>query len=172
MDRNTLVCIGTRFEEQVIVTLYDSIPGVMVLHDKHLQSKYLGTETQIDIIAVCNKGVFVIEAKNWKRSIKGEETDHHWVGKSLAKDAMRVISPLEQNFVHVRTVRNALRTQMNIEPVLFHSLVCVPDGTLIYSDSSNVCSISQLPQVIERLILSSTDEIDACQYFDAITKII
>ena len=143
MNRQVLEYNGSLFETEIARYLYAHFKGIKVIVDKSTFSAYLRKDTQIDVIAVCDFGIFVIEAKNWKAWIKGEYNDTKWAGKSSGRDAMVVYNVVDQNFIHVRALRNRLRAQQ-VPLVPFHSIVCVPDGTQVISRCSEICNLSEL----------------------------
>ena len=152
MNRRTLEFNGNYFEQIIVNHLHSYYGGdCVVLHNKELFSNYLGKDTQIDVILIHKKGICVIEAKNWKQWIKGEYADYYWAGKSSSKDVMKVISPLNQNFLHIRVLKNAIRRK-GYNPIDFHSIICVPDGTQIMSKCSEVCNLSMLTNKIDTLL--------------------
>lgn len=149
MDRKILEFNGTVLENEITRYLYRNFDGISVIQNKQVFSAYLRKDTQIDVIAVCPFGIFVIEAKNWHQWIKGEYDDIMWSGKSSSRDAMRVMSVFNQNFIHVRSLRNRLRT-MGVEPVLFNNVICVPDGTQIFSRCKEICTLSGLSNLMQK----------------------
>ncbi|MEY8333124.1 nuclease-related domain-containing protein [Lachnospiraceae bacterium 47-T17] len=149
MDRKILEYNGTLFENEITRYLYANFPNISVIQNKQLFSAYLRKDTQIDVIAVCDFGVFIIEAKNWKQWIKGEYDDTMWVGKSNSRDAMRVMNVYNQNFIHIRALRNRIRA-LGLEPVPFNNIICVPDGIQIFSGCKEICTLSGLRDLMKR----------------------
>lgn len=146
-NRRKLLIVGESFEFKIMSIVKAAFPDAIVLHDLRLDSAFLGKETQIDVIAITSNGVFVIEAKNWKHWIKGDYEDHEWTGLSSDRKVMTVFNPFHQNFIHVRTLRNAIRLSGH-EPGQFHNLVVLPDGTEIKSNCKEVISLAKLPRVM------------------------
>lgn len=140
---------GNWFEQQVATELICKFPGTVILHNLELYSHYLSlvkahpTITQIDIVFITPFRIYVIEAKKWGFEIIGNREDYHWIGKSNAKTFIENISPILQNMVHMRTLKNALRMDNHNIPD-FESCVCVPNGTRIVSDCVEVMELSQL----------------------------
>lgn len=169
MDRKILEYNGALLENEISRYLYHHFSNIEIIMDKTLFSAYLRKDTQIDVIAICEFGIFVIEAKNWKKWIKGEYGDTLWYGKSLSKDAMRVMNVVNQNFIHIRALRNRLRA-MGLSPVLFNNIVCVPDGTEIMSNCSEVCNISSLERLMYRQAEINSVKIDVEKYKNMIQE--
>lgn len=163
MNRKVLSFNGTLLENEITRHLYNSFGGIEVVQNKRLFSAYLRKDTQIDVIAIHEGGVFVIEAKNWKKWIKGEYDDTMWAGKSSGSDAMQVLNVVNQNFIHIRALRNRLRA-LGLEPVLFNSIICVPDGTQILSKCSEICTLSGLGTKMQKQRIVNQVRIDVELY--------
>lgn len=149
MDRLSLELGGNWFEQTVANELQSSFTGSVVLHDLELYSDYLSlvkghnVTTQIDLVLITEFNIYVIEAKKWNVVITGDRDDHVWCGKSNVKSFIKNISPVEQNLVHMRALRNLLRENNYVVPQ-FHSYVCVPNGTKVQTNCEEVLELSHL----------------------------
>lgn len=166
-DRRVLVYNGETFEFDIMDKLEALFPDMVILHNLTIYSHYLQKDTQIDLIAVSPKGVFVIEAKNWKGWVSGEYGDHQWTGKSRDNKIITTFNPLHQNFIHIRALRNAIRN-IGYQPEHYHNLVVVPDGTAIKSSCAEVLNLSKLPLVISKY---KTDCIDVAKCVASIRSV-
>jgi ribosomal protein L37AE/L43A len=63
--------------------------------------------TQIDHIIVSEYGIFVVETKNMKGWIFGDEKQKYWTQK-IYKHTNKFQNPLHQNYKHIKTIQNAL----------------------------------------------------------------
>lgn len=142
-DRASLEFNGNWFEQQIARRLSAAFPESRVFHDCRIFSQYKNRFTQIDIIMVHSSGIYVIEAKNWSGYLKGEYDDSFWTGKSHDPIIKTIVNPVDQNFMHIRALKNAMRKE-GFRPGRFESYVCVPDITDIYSKCSELCSLSQM----------------------------
>lgn len=77
-----------------------------------------GRTTQIDHVIVSPCGIFVIETKNMKGWIFGDEQSRQWT-QIVFRRKTRFQNPLHQNFGHVK----ALAEFLNFPDFAFHSLV-------------------------------------------------
>jgi hypothetical protein len=77
----------------------------MLLNDVMLE--YDGRTSQIDHILVSNYGVFVIETKNCKGWIYGDEYSQYWT-QVIYKRKERLYNPIRQNYGHVQALKIAL----------------------------------------------------------------
>lgn len=147
-NRQALLAIGETFEFIIMSLIRSKFPESIILHDIHLYSYYLNAITQIDIIVICRNGVFVIEAKNWKHWIKGDYEDFKWTGLTDNRKVIEVFNTYNQNLIHIRELRNAIRRN-GWEPVEFHNLIVIPDGTTIQSNCSEIVSLHQMCEIIK-----------------------
>jgi len=63
--------------------------------------------TQIDHIVVSNYGIFVIETKNYKGWIIGNEFDDYWT-QIIFKRKEKLYNPIKQNFGHIQALKSVL----------------------------------------------------------------
>ena len=101
--------------------------------------------TQIDHVLVCERGIFVIETKNYSGWIFGDEKQKTWVQR-FHKESFRFQNPLHQNYKHVMTLADLL----NIDSANLHSLI-VFTGSAVFKTSmpSNVVSLSKMVKYIK-----------------------
>ncbi len=78
-----------------------------------------GGSTQIDHIIVSRYGIFVIETKNYKGWIFGEEKQAQWTQKFANGASFQFQNPLRQNYLHLKTLAELLNLPTN----KFHSMV-------------------------------------------------
>lgn len=166
-DLQKLLAAGDTFEFRCMLNIRKCMPNAIVLHDLRLHSTYLGKETQVDLVAVDDSGVFVIEAKNWKYWIRGNLDDRQWTGLSSDRKVMTVFNPYEQNLIHIRALRNAIRKK-GIEPVVFHNIVVLPDGTEIHSDCGDVVNSSQISKLVTRMQKNTNISLNKKAYVELI----
>lgn len=69
--------------------------------------KATGGTTQIDHIIISIYGIFVIETKNYRGWITGNEHDEYW-RQTIYKRKERLYNPLRQNFGHVKALEALL----------------------------------------------------------------
>lgn len=79
---------------------YKVIHNVMVKVD--------GKTTQIDHIVVSSFGVFVIETKNYKGWIMGDESAEYWT-QIIYKHKEKLYNPIRQNYGHIQALKEYLK---------------------------------------------------------------
>ena len=90
--------------------------------------------TQIDHIVVSQYGIFVIETKNMKGWIFGDEHQKTWTQK-IYKHTTKFQNPLHQNYKHTKTIESALN--INADKI-FSLIVFVGDSTFKTKMPKNV----------------------------------
>lgn len=151
---------ATLFEAFIGEYLKDAFKDCYVIYDKHLNSACVRKGfTQIDVIAVTKKAVYVIEAKDWVGFIKGTYNDYNWTGLGRNPKGMNVFSPILQNLLHLRLLKaNAIRHKFDMPPM--YSLICVPDECTIKSSCKEILHFSELGQRIRNIETSLVKEYD------------
>ena len=81
--------------------------------------------TQIDHIIVSKYGIFVVETKNMKGWIFGNEKQKYWTQK-IFKHTTKFQNPLHQNYKHIKTLQNALGIEKD---KIFSVIVFTGDST-------------------------------------------
>lgn len=153
-SRKVLEMNGNLFESRVVRVLQESEQDATVLHNVSVFSKFLEKDTQIDAILVHRKGLIVVEAKNWTDVVKGGYNDRVWISSSNNGGPITTYSPIDQNFIHMRALRNAFR-QVKYYPPEMHSVIVFPDGARIESNCDEVCTLSQLPVRVRQILRES-----------------
>ena len=77
-----------------------------------------GGSTQIDHVIVSVYGVFVIETKNYKGWIFGNEAQRQWTQVIMGRK-YKFQNPLRQNYLHIKTLADLLALDLNY----FHSMI-------------------------------------------------
>ncbi|AMN50095.1 NERD domain-containing protein [Psychrobacter sp. P2G3] len=77
-----------------------------------------GGSTQIDHVIVSIYGIFVIETKNYKGWIFGNEKQRQWTQVIMGRK-YKFQNPLRQNYLHIKTLGDLLELDMNY----FHSMI-------------------------------------------------
>lgn len=130
--------------ETVVATRLSGLPEEQyrVINDVMLHTDY-GT-TQIDHVVVSVYGIFVIETKNYKGWITGNEYGDYWI-KNVYGNKYSFRNPLKQNYAHVK----ALEKKLGVEKDKFIPIVAFSDKCEIKVDTEeNVIYFSNLKRVI------------------------
>jgi predicted membrane GTPase involved in stress response len=92
-----------------------------MIHDVLIPSRN-GRTTQIDHIVLFEYGFFVIETKNYRGWIVGNENAEYWT-QVIYKRKEKLYNPLRQNFGHVEALKAVLSdiTDLHFIPVVSFS---------------------------------------------------
>ena len=104
--------------------------------------------SQIDHIVVSIYGIFVIETKNYKGWIHGNEQSEYWT-QSIYKKKTKFRNPIKQNWAHIYALKRALSS---FEHVKYHSIV-------VFAGSAKLKNVrSQVPVVYDYQLLQTIME--------------
>ena len=127
-----------------------------------------GYTTQIDHVVVSPYGVFVIETKNYRGWIFGNEDSKKWKQTFKTTEAQYLYNPVKQNWGHVFALAERLRLNVKV----FRPIVVFSDGCELHLETTTpVVYMSQFRDHI----LSYTQEIlsqnDADLIYDRLNRI-
>lgn len=131
--------------------------------------------TEIDLLAISKKGVYVFEMKNYGGSIYGSYQDKEWTQVFNKFSKHRFYNPLRQNYVHTKAVENYLALEQSalIPMVVFSnksklSKINVRENTHVYQfkdamrkikllerDNLKIFTDQELENITKKLILKS-----------------
>ncbi|WP_425803601.1 NERD domain-containing protein [Desulfitobacterium sp. Sab5] len=82
-----------------------------------------GRTSQIDHVVVSNYGIFVIETKNYKGWILGEEYSEKWT-QVIYKRKEKFFNPIRQNYGHIQALKENLNEypDVNFIPIIVFSV--------------------------------------------------
>ncbi|MFZ4105455.1 nuclease-related domain-containing protein [Flavobacterium sp.] len=98
-----------------------TVSSILYLLDKsnykiinNIVLKYGNSTTQIDHIVLSDFGIFVVETKNYKGWIFGNENSEYWT-QVLFKRKEKFYNPIRQNSSHIRALKTYLSGYPNLE---------------------------------------------------------
>ncbi|NNT71696.1 NERD domain-containing protein [Flavobacterium sp. IMCC34852] len=122
--------------------------------------------SQIDHIVISDYGVFVIETKNYKGWILGNEHSEYWT-QVIYKRKEKLYNPIRQNLGHIKTLRKCLSEHSNVEYksiIVFSSRAAIKVNTV-----TDVIYSSQLVSTIKRYSDTNLTEIEKENIFSKIS---
>lgn len=90
----------------------------LMLRNVYIPSE-IGETTEIDLIYITQKGLFVIESKNYSGWIFGRENDRYWTQSLPDRSKHRFYNPIWQNRGHIKWLKAFLQN----EAITFFSLI-------------------------------------------------
>lgn len=169
--RAELDLIGALFEAELMSVLKQTF-DCYIVHDKVFKCRYLKRGvTQVDIIVITDRVIFCIEAKRWRKFLKGGINDDEWIAMSDRMKPLFVFNPVLQNMNHIRMIKSsAIKHNFKLPPII--NLICVPDSCVIMTDSKSVMRVTDMIVFIERVLNSmKCDIIDKESVFSFINSI-
>ncbi len=113
-----------------------------------------GEATEIDVLLICSKGLFVFESKNYSGWIFGNEAHQNWT-QTLPKGRgrshkERFYNPIMQNASHIRHLKNLVGQSVPMRSIIVFSDRCtLKDITLKSTDVNVINRYNVAPVVAE-----------------------
>lgn len=90
--------------ENEIVDFLSQLPGQFVLYKNFYIPLSQNKWTEIDVLMIHEKGIFVFESKNYTGDIYGTIHDSQWTKSFSETFDQRFYSPIRQNATHIRAL--------------------------------------------------------------------
>lgn len=105
--------------------------------------------TQVDCVAVDERGVFVFESKGYSGWIFGNGNQNKWTQVlSYGREKYRFYNPIKQNAGHISAIRHTVGKNVKIYSIIvFGTEATLKDISYVPADC-RVCSISQLSRAL------------------------
>lgn len=113
----------------------------------NLMANIDGETTQIDHLIISNFGIFVVETKNYKGWIIGDEFSDYWT-QVIYKHKEKFYNPIKQNYGHVQTLRNLFKEFPNI--VYFPIVVFTTNADLKVKTNTDVVYTTGMIKTIKK----------------------
>ncbi len=112
---------GCRGEYRTSQQFEKLIPNAKMIFNAYISKNETET-TEIDIIVISKYGIYVVENKNYKGWIFGDEKSQKWCQHLSKKKKFFFYNPIKQNNTHIESLR-ALLKENNLEKEI-RSYVC------------------------------------------------
>ncbi|WP_291275219.1 NERD domain-containing protein [Flavobacterium sp.] len=124
--------------------------------------------TQIDHLVISDFGIFVIETKNYKGWILGNENSEYWT-QVIYKRKEKLYNPIRQNLSHIKTLKNCLSEYPNLE---YKSIIVFSSSAEIKVNTrTDVVNLSRLLATIKRYTSTNLTEIEKENIFEKINAL-
>ena len=114
---------GEQLTEEELETLSEMKNSGRILRNLYVP-KPNGKTTEIDLVYVTKKGVFVIESKNYSGWIFGNEKDRQWTATFPNGERRRFYNPVKQNANHVKWLKRYVGTNFPCYSLIVFSERC------------------------------------------------
>ncbi len=117
-----------------------------------------GSTSEIDILMLCTKGIFVFESKNYSGWIFGRENDRQWyqtLPKGRGKGNMNkeaFYNPVKQNRTHIRNLRTFLNdANLPLHSVIVFSQRCTLKNVTVQSADIAIVQRNEVMDVVQAI---------------------
>ena len=114
-----------------------------------------GETTEIDVLMICNKGIFVFESKNYSGWIFGSEQQKNWY-QTLPAGRRRshkepFYNPVMQNRSHIKHLKSLLGNQLPMKSIIVFSDRCTLKSVQINSTDISVINRYDVASVVSTI---------------------
>lgn len=133
--------------ENEIVDFLSQLPGQFVLYKNFYIPLPQNKWTEIDVLMVHEKGIFVFESKNYTGDIYGTIHDSQWTKSFSETFNQRFYSPIRQNATHIRALTALTALIGSVKPI--YSVIVFGRDADVHVDSMPasdvyICKVTQL----------------------------
>ncbi len=110
-----------------------------------------GTTSEIDVLFITVKGIFVFESKNYSGWVFGDESSAFWTVSLANGQKNRFYNPIRQNASHIRWLRNAAGSEIPMFSVIVFSERCELKKVVLASDDVKVIKRDRLYYTVKTI---------------------
>lgn len=110
-----------------------------------------GQTSEIDVMFITAKGIFVIESKNYSGWIFGREVDQYWTATFPNRQKNRFYNPIKQNRTHIKWLGNYLGDNVPLHSLIVFSERCELKNITVDSEDIKVMKRDDLTANIRRI---------------------
>ena len=141
---------GTHGEYRMSQVLDDTPFEKKLIYYVYLPKKKDGETTEVDIIMISSKGIYVIENKNYAGWIFGNEKDQKWC-ETLKGKKYFFYNPIKQNNTHIKYLENLLQiVKENYTSLITFNLAVILKKVSVDSLNFNVIAYNNLSAFLEK----------------------
>ena len=127
---------------------------------KFLFNLYLPKEnnetTEIDVLMICSRGIFVFESKNLSGWIFGNEADKNWTqtlpsGRQGDCRKIAFYNPIMQNASHIRHLKHYVNKNIPMYSIIVFSERCTLKSITLRNHDVKVINHNDLPSVVDQI---------------------
>lgn len=171
MDNITKEIIGASFEDFVTEKLYTKLQSEFyIIQSLPLYSCGLHKVTEVDILLVTRFGIFCLECKNVRTSIKGNYEDKMWTTNS-GRYYNKMFNPSMQNRMHIRALKRLLRSYTDNIPNVYNFVV-IPNHCKYVGNCPEVKTVGCLFAELQHLSVIKEKTVDVKYYKEILKNIV
>lgn len=130
-------------------------------HGKVLRNVYLpkenGETSEVDVIFITQKGIFVFESKNYSGWIFGDEKSQYWTAMLPNKEKNQFYNPIKQNRTHLKWMRSFVGEGIPLFSIVVFSERCELKKVTVSSDDVKVIKREYLYGTVKELWRTNPD---------------
>jgi len=112
--------------------------------------------SEIDVLLICPKGLFIFESKNYSGWIFGNETQKNWTqtlpqGKGYPSRKERFYNPIMQNASHIRHLKRIVAENVPMRSVIVFSDECTLKNVTVKSGDVSVINSCRLLSAVTQI---------------------
>lgn len=130
-----------------------------------------GETTEIDVIFITQKGIFVIESKNYSGWIFGDEKSTYWTVMLPNKEKNRFYNPIKQNQTHIKWLARYLNEDIPLFSVVVFSERCELKKVTVDSQDIHVIKRDRLYAAVRNIWDKSEDKLDEVKITEVSEKL-
>ena len=116
-----------------------------------------GETSEIDLLYITQKGIIVIESKNYSGWIFGNEKDQYWTQSLSNHSRNRFYNPIRQNQTHIKWLRLFLKNQIPMFSFIVFSERCTLKSVTVHSENVTVLNRDMLRGALKNIYKTSPD---------------
>lgn len=124
---------GEKLIEKKLKRLIGSGVDGVVLRNVYIP-KSRGETSEIDVLFLTRKGIFVIESKNYSGWIYGDENGSRWTATLPNGTRNQFYNPIRQNQTHIKWLKKLLSTEIPVYSLIVFSDRCKLKKVSVYSE--------------------------------------
>lgn len=120
-----------------------------------------GETSEIDVVYITQKGIFVIESKNYSGWIFGDEKSFNWTVMLPNKEKNKFYNPIKQNQTHIKWLSKFLDSDIPLFSIVVFSERCELKKVTVDSPDVLVIKRDSLYAAIRKIWDAADDKLDA-----------
>ena len=126
--------------------------------------------TEIDLLLITKKGIFVIENKNYKGWIFGNEKSKYWM-QVIYNRKNQFFNPVKQNAIHINCLKHILDDNIRFYSIIVFSGNCQLKDISVFSKDTYVIKEYELKQVLDIIDEYNDDNINDYDMNNIVSKL-
>lgn len=132
--------------------------------------------TEVDVLLIHKKGIFVFESKNYSGWIFGNERQKNWVQtlpQGKGKKALKTyfLNPIAQNSLHIKALKNVIGEELPVYSVVVFSERCTLKDIKVTDSNIPVIKRQNVLQTIKTLSTGTDRNLSAEEIVNVYTQL-